>query len=126
MAQGNNNIFIGGSAPHLKTTHNFVYENENKELLSLDYNGGYNLIGYSKEYVEELQVICLEHKQKKEEYYNILLENGLIEKELTQEEKINLLLEKIEKQDDKIKKLEVLLKDKENGQANLFEGGKDE
>lgn len=126
MKQGNNNIFIGGSAPHLKTTHNFVYKNENNELLSLDYNGGYNLIGYSKEYVEELQVICLEHKQKKEEYYNILLENGLIEKELTQEEKINLLLEKIEKQDDKIKKLEVLLKDKENGQANLFEGGKDE
>jgi hypothetical protein len=126
MTQGNNNIFIGGSAPHLKTTHNFVYENENNELLSLDYNGGYNLIGYSKEYVEKLQVICLEHKQKKEEYYNILLENGLIEKELTQEEKINLLLEKIEKQDDKIKKLEVLLKDKENGQANLFEGGKDE
>lgn len=126
MKQGNNNIFIGGSAPHLKTTHNFVYENENNELLSLDYNGGYNLIGYSKEYVEKLQFICLEHKQKKEEYYNILLENGLIEKELTQEEKINLLLEKIEKQDDKIKKLEVLLKDKENGQANLFEGGKDE
>lgn len=115
MTQENNNIFIGaGSSAHFKSTHNFVYENENKELLSFDYNSGYKLIGYSKDYVEELQAICLEHKQKKEEYYNLLLENGLIEKELTQEEKINLLLEKIEKQDDKIKELEGLLKDKQN------------
>lgn len=105
---------------------NYVIENNNNELVATDYYGNKSLIGYSKTYVEDLQKICLEHKAKKEEYYNLLVEKGIIQKELTQEEKLNLLLEKIDKQDNRIKELESLLRDKQEGQHNLFEGGENE
>ena len=116
--QGNNNFNNNGTQSNFKTTYNLVYENEDEELLFIDYRGAYNLIGFSKSYVDKLEAICLEHKQKREEYYNLLIEHNIIEKELTAEEKLNLLLEKIDKQDNRIKELESILKDKEEGEKN--------
>lgn len=101
--------------------YNYITENNNNELVATDYYGNRTVVGYTKKYVEDLQALCLEHKAQKEEYYNLLVEKGIIQKELTQEEKLNLLLEKIDKQDNRIKELEGLLRDKQNGQANLFE-----
>lgn len=114
MNTGGNNFFINGSQSqqtnNIRQSYNIVFENTNNEFLSMDYNGNYLIIGYSKSYVEELQKLCLEHKTKKEDYHNLLIEKGIIEKELTQEDKLNMLINKIDAQDTKIKELQSLLK----------------
>lgn len=96
--------------------YNYVIENKDQELVISDYYGNRTVIGFTKQYVEELEALCKQHKDKKEEYYNLLVEKGILKKELTAEEKLDILINKIEEQANRITQLESMVTKPEGGE----------
>ena len=71
---------------------------------------GFVIIGKTSEYVEALKSKCNNLKKERDDYKNILIENGLLEKEYSNEEllvmvkELKLELEKLKKSNKKNKR----------------------
>ncbi len=97
---------------------NSVTQFTNSQIRSIDIqdnkimvyeNNAWKCIGYTEQYTNDLEKMLVEKDTlatKGEEYKQKLIENGLLVKELTTDEKIDQLLSMVEKQQEKINKLE--------------------
>lgn len=86
-----------------------IVDEEKGDIRTLTHEG-FVIIGKTSEYVEALKSKCNNLKKERDDYKNILIENGLLEKEYSNEEllvmvkELKLELEKLKKSNKKNKR----------------------
>lgn len=93
-----NNMGITGFQNTTFGMSNTQVDESSGKILSFDAYGNSTCIAYTvkaynelKQMLEEALKKSEEHKRKEDEYYNLLVEKGIFQKELSSDEKLNLL-----------------------------------
>lgn len=98
----NNNMGITGFQNTTFGMSNTQVDEASGKIFSFDAYGNSTCIAYTvkaynelKQLFEEALKKSEEHKRKEDEYYNLLVEKGIFQKELSTDEKINILTQSV-------------------------------